>query len=286
VPGKREYFYTRQLGARPVSAADAAAWRQAGSPRIWRAVGLPRYWGVPGRRLILGSRTPGVAFATSPLAPAQTWQHGHGTLGYLEGDLPPLTLRQFRQLPTTTARLMAALRHEAMRTQPDGVGASADQLIWSEAINMLQDPVSQQVRAAAYRVMAELPRVRMLGRMRDPLGRAGYGVGTGPSALGEIAIINPATGSLLAYGNPGPPDGPTQAEAKRVRAQAAQIAARMKDRKTMNDMVVRDLLGLASWVRRADSTQWSRVTCVIAAGWTNTPPSFAGTASFHAQILY
>ena len=34
--------------------------------------------------------------------------------------------------------------------------------------------------------------------MRDPMGRPGYGVGSGASAPGEIAVIDPAAGSLLA----------------------------------------------------------------------------------------
>ncbi|MGH3404283.1 MAG: hypothetical protein ACRDRJ_17525 [Streptosporangiaceae bacterium] len=45
--------------------------------------------------------------------------------------------------------------------------------------------------------MARLPGVRMLGSRRDPLGRPGYAFGTGRRALGEIAIIDPSTGSLL-----------------------------------------------------------------------------------------
>ena len=74
-------------------------------------------------------------------------------------------------------------------------GALADE----EAIErFIQDPVTPAVRAATFHVMAGLPGVRLLGKMRDPMGRPGYGVGSGASAPGDIAVIDPATGSLLA----------------------------------------------------------------------------------------
>lgn len=249
VAGDRDYYYSEQLGARPASPADAAAWRAAGSPRSWRSYGR-------------------VAFSTRPMNLERTWQYGQGKIGYLEGDLAFLTRAQFRALPATPRGLYRALYREAMQTwsaqHPGGGGATAGQLIWDEALQVLQDPVSPQVRAAAFRVMARLPGVRMLGYRRDPLGRSGYAFGTGHTALGEIAIIDPSTGSLLAYQIPSPPLG-----------QVPVIKSRASGR------FVSGLVG------RPDYAGPGFATCLLVTGWTNTPPRFARTARhFDALIGY
>jgi hypothetical protein len=194
----------------------------------------------------------------------QTWQYGHGKVGYLEGDLAFLSLRQFRALPATPAALERALRREAMQTwsarHPGGGGATADQLIWDEALQVLQDPVAQPVRAAAFRVMAHLPDVRMLGRMRDPLGQVGYGVGTGPTTLGQIAIIDPAAGSLLAYEYMSGPPGAAGVKEPVIRrgGKRVQIAP--------------------PWVGRPDVSGPNMITCLLVTGWTNSQPPFARAA--------
>jgi hypothetical protein len=245
VAGRRDYYYSRQLGAHPGTPADVAAWRAAGSPRRW----------------VFGSGRP---LTTTPAAPEETWDYGHGKVGYLEGDLSFLTLRQFRALPASTAGLARALRKEAMGTwsarHPGSGGATADQLIWDEALALLADPVSPRVRSAAFRVLAQLPGVRLLGRMRDPLGRSGYGIGTGRTALGEIAIIDPSTGSLLASEIPGGSGGPTPAQARTMK--------RLRGRTP----------GRHSLVRPVRGAPWSFSTCLLVAGWTSTPPPFAATA--------
>ncbi|MGP4104562.1 hypothetical protein [Nonomuraea sp. KM90] len=66
-------------------------------------------------------------------------------------------------------------------------------------------PVSSAVRAAAYRILATMPKMKSLGTVKDPLGRTGEAFGyQDPPAPGnanpyEIAyIIDPATGLPLA----------------------------------------------------------------------------------------
>jgi hypothetical protein len=66
-------------------------------------------------------------------------------------------------------------------------------------------PVSPAVRAAAYRILATMPEMKSLGRVKDPLGRMGeafgYQVppGSGNENPYEIAhVIDPATGLPLA----------------------------------------------------------------------------------------
>jgi hypothetical protein len=130
---------------------------------------------------------------------------GFESVGYIEGDEGYLTAAQFAGLPHSPSWLKAPLVAFARKTwsaQHAGAGrATVDQLVWSEALALLADPVSPQVRAAAFTIMAGLPGVRELGRITDPLGRTGYGLGLGPSAgtsVGEqFAVIDPAAGVLL-----------------------------------------------------------------------------------------
>ena len=90
-----------------------------------------------------------------------------------------------------------------------------DEFLWQMSVNLLQDPVSPQVKSAAFKVMASLPGVRMLGPVTDPLGRHGFALAVADSLLGtahpdarihltEAAVIDPASGTLLAVEDIGP----------------------------------------------------------------------------------
>ncbi|MEU4409064.1 hypothetical protein AB0F88_31505 [Streptosporangium sp. NPDC023963] len=66
-------------------------------------------------------------------------------------------------------------------------------------------PVSPAVRASAYRILATMPTLRSLGRMKDPLGRTSeaFGYQAVPGAMRKNAlehawVIDPATGLPLA----------------------------------------------------------------------------------------
>ena len=180
--GLREWTISQTLGLVPATPADQAAWRSAGSPKSWD------YFKT--------------TFTTSVSPPSATWQVSDGSVGLVEGDEPGLTPAQFRAMPASPRALLARLRHYARATwcgrHPEAGCATIDQLVWSEAVNLLQDPVTSEVRAATFHVMADLPGVRLLGKMRDPIGRPGYGFGSGATAGGAIAVIDPNTGSLLA----------------------------------------------------------------------------------------
>jgi hypothetical protein len=62
------------------------------------------------------------------------------------------------------------------------------------------DPITPQVRAAVFRVLATLPGVSSIGQVTDPLGRTGDGIELGAAGLpgGEVLVIAPASGALLA----------------------------------------------------------------------------------------
>jgi hypothetical protein len=147
-------------------------------------------------------------------ARSAAWQLSDGTVGFVEGDLAGLNAAQFGRMPTRPRLVEAILRHYAMRAHcrnPDC--STVHQLIWAEALMLLQDPVSAPVRSATFKVMARLPGVRLIGKMTDPLGRPGYALAPGPQDPNadsshfnptKVVMINPQNGSLLATAEIGP----------------------------------------------------------------------------------
>ncbi|MFI6316613.1 hypothetical protein ACIBG8_03795 [Nonomuraea sp. NPDC050556] len=96
------------------------------------------------------------------------------------------------------------------------VEGDADQL-WAAAGIVLfhpEGPLSPTVRAAAYRMLADLPGVRSLGRVTDPKGRQGQAfTHTAPGGGGSTSriILDPETGQSLAMEPYERPDGPRTA---------------------------------------------------------------------------
>jgi hypothetical protein len=240
--GLREWTISRTLGLVPATPADAAGWRATGSPKSWN------YFKT--------------TFTTSGSPPSATWQTSDGTVGLVEGDEPGLTPAQFLAMPTRPRALLATLRHYALATwcgRHRQAGCSTiDQLVWSEAVNLLQAPVTSQVRAATFHVMADLPGVRLLGKTRDPIGRPGYGFGSGPTAGGAIAVIDPDTGSLLAVESVG--------NAPRVVCLPSHgLAIRAKTKPAA-------ACATPAYYGRSYPSQLSQYQVVVTDGWTNSAP--------------
>ncbi|WP_431961535.1 CU044_5270 family protein [Actinacidiphila sp. bgisy160] len=174
----------------PLTAADEARWHAAGSPRT-----------VP---VEVGNKT------------------GTGTIAYTMGTGRPTVLRtnvddkiyavgphnasykDLRALPSTSG----ALRHylERLYAQDNGADTgSGDRGAWilRQAGNLVTMPVKPAVRAAAYRVMADLPGVRVTGHVTDPLGRVGVGVDFPVTYRGPLGttrqrlVVDPSTGAML-----------------------------------------------------------------------------------------
>jgi hypothetical protein len=159
------------LGARPASRADARAWRRDGSPDHWR-----RGHGVL-------STHPG------PVKEVQDVKHGTGDFGG-KNDL---------WLPADPAKLRAVfLAHP----QPGAKGRN--NVIASGALTVMNaDSVRPAVRAAAFRVLASVPGVRMRPGVTDPEGQTGTAVWQ-DSWIGAylryettFVIIDPQTGNVL-----------------------------------------------------------------------------------------
>ncbi len=107
-----------------------------------------------------------------------------------------------RALPADKATLAAVLNK---LYQQDGGAANTDQQDWmfTQVSNLITFPVSDEVRAAAYRVLASLPGISSLGNVTDPLGRAGVGVALPGQRYGDLGeeqqqlIVDPATSTIL-----------------------------------------------------------------------------------------
>ncbi|MBO3742948.1 CU044_5270 family protein [Actinoplanes flavus] len=175
---------SQPLGLTPLTPADEAAWRAAGSPATV-SVGKP---------LPNGEVGPGSPVATGA---------GPRTVSTSDADVYAfLPVRDLEKLPTEPAALRAALLK-----QFDGGGGDMptdrDQWLLNVASGLITEvPVSGPVRAAAFRLIADLPGTRSLGVVADQHGRTGEGFAfTAQSAFtGAIErrfIIDTATGRAL-----------------------------------------------------------------------------------------
>ncbi len=147
------------LGARPQTAADGRAWRAAGAPRTWRV--------APGKApesIVSSAPSPRTYSSTSssknPAAPM--WNVATAS-----------TFAQLQQLPSTVASLRAYLE-QAAKANPIPGDAVQQLTLFDECVFVLNDPVSAQVKRAAFEILAELPGTRVVARTTDPLGHSVY----------------------------------------------------------------------------------------------------------------
>lgn len=99
----------------------------------------------------------------------------------------------------------ASLRAYFLGRKHDSEGyVSPTEWLYDCAFDLLEsEPAPAKVRAAAYRMLADLPEIRSVGRTADPLGRQGIAVALGDGAPGgpdteSRLIADPPTGRLLA----------------------------------------------------------------------------------------
>jgi hypothetical protein len=161
---------TQSLGAQPASPADAAAWRRAGSPASWIAWydKTARITMAPGRRYLAGPR---------PL----TANSGRGIM-----------------LPANPAQLKAFyLDHRALFDN----GGTPNEILAEDAVGTMdggQPNSTPAVRAAAFRVLASLPGIRMKPNVQDPAGQSGTAVFLGQTgSTMALLIVDPATSASL-----------------------------------------------------------------------------------------
>jgi hypothetical protein len=102
----------------------------------------------------------------------------------------------YTRLPTSPAQLKAYFldRHHP---EFDNTGTPSE-ILYDDALSVMTAQSPPAVRAAAYRVLADLPGIQMKPNVQDPAGQSGTAVWlaqTGPT-LG-LAILDPATGAAL-----------------------------------------------------------------------------------------
>jgi hypothetical protein len=130
-----------------------------------------------------------------------------------DSEVPPsflvggesFTIDQLQRLPSDPGRLAARLRAavqeqlEVIGGKPGATGPSAEAALFHAAADLLNLPVTPEVRAAAFEVMAGAEGARLLGRVEDPAGRRGTGVSFPESPEAErVFIVDEATATLLA----------------------------------------------------------------------------------------
>jgi hypothetical protein len=173
--------YLQDLGAQPATAKDAAAWRRDGSPawHAWYGNGqlIPSQ---PGPRRQVGGKPGQEPWGNPASLPADPAKLRKVLLAAVAGPNDPLMRIAERQ----SGQSYAQLRNENL---------------FGQARILLLEPLSPAVRAAAYQVLASVPGVRMKPGVTDPSGRSGTALWIGPrSGPGQIVIVDPATGMLLA----------------------------------------------------------------------------------------
>ena len=185
----------------PKSAEDEAAWRRDGSPRKWCMGETDTEPPQPN------------CLHTSPGA-ASLMRVGVDT--FVIADETELTFEQLQQLPGEADALRAWVV-DAVKDDldPSASGEIVDYNVASVLANLLVDiPVPPDVRAAAYRALADMPNVTSIGPTQDELGRAGTGIlidpGAGAHLVGRggptfesgefnrMLIIDPDTSHVLA----------------------------------------------------------------------------------------
>ncbi|WP_213451429.1 CU044_5270 family protein [Rhizomonospora bruguierae] len=193
----RSVGFFRDLGAEPFTAEDRAAWQADGSPTQWT---LPAPEGVPGAEPIIISGRPRPETvergAARPMPPGV--KDGNAPY-YLAGG--SILRAELAAIPTDPTALKAWLlkRLKASEVQE----ATGYSLFWSAKTLVFDLPVSPRVRAAAYRMLADVPGVTSLGTVTDQRGRAGMAVGFARKGDGghwsqTRLIIDPRTGQALA----------------------------------------------------------------------------------------
>jgi hypothetical protein len=144
--GKHVWYQSRNFTSRLPTAGAAAAWRADGSPS------LPRKEDQP----------PAVT-EPDPFA--------LGNVG--------LTLAQLRVLPTSPVALRQVIIKD-FRANGGSVVAGGENMVINIGCTFLitTGPVPPAVRAAAFRLLATIPGIRLDGQVTDPLGRTGYAITT------------------------------------------------------------------------------------------------------------
>ncbi len=190
----------QDLGVKPATPQDEAAWRAAGAPTSWRYpknMKTENLFSVPSKPLeaAAGERTAERLYGK--------WR---GSAGDMAGD--SMTWKEVRAIPGEQDKLRDYLEERIGRLELSGSGMDAKEarahILLRDCVGIISGlPASPEVRASAYRILASLPGIRAEGEMTDPLGRRGqtltYQEEIEPGLFTQVQlVIDPSTGLLLA----------------------------------------------------------------------------------------
>lgn len=199
-PGLQFWRIRQDLGVKPATPQDEAAWRAAGAPTSWRYpknMKTENLFSVPSRPLeaAAGERTAERL--------SGKWK---GSAGDLAGQ--DMTWKEMRAIPSEPDRLRSYLEERIGRLELAGSGMDAEEarahILLRDCVSIISGlPASPEVRASAYRILASLPGIRAEGEMTDPLGRRGqmlsYQEEIEPGLFAKVQlVVDPSTGLLLA----------------------------------------------------------------------------------------
>ncbi|MFG1688595.1 CU044_5270 family protein [Nonomuraea sp. NPDC049269] len=196
----RSWRIRQDLGVKPATPQDEAAWRAAGAPTSWRYpknMKTENLFAVPFGPLeaAAGERTAERLYGK--------WK---GTAGDLAGE--SMTWEEVRAIPSEPDKLRSYLEEHITRRLTADAGYDVAEATWYLLVQACEDiisrlPASPEVRASAYRILASLPGIQAEGEMTDPLGRRGqalsYQEEIEPGLFTQVRIVvEPSTGLLLA----------------------------------------------------------------------------------------
>ncbi|RBQ18870.1 hypothetical protein DP939_16840 [Spongiactinospora rosea] len=200
-PDLKYWRIWQDLGIKPATPQDEAAWRAAGAPTSWRYpedMKTENLFSVPYGGLL--EAAPGERTAERL---SGKWQ---GSAGDLAGE--DMTWEKVRAIPSDPGGLRSYLEERIARLDLTGSGMDAQEaranILLRDCVGVISDlPASPEVRAAAYRILASLPAIRAEGETADPLGRRGqtltYQEEIEPGLFTRVQlVVDPGTGLLLA----------------------------------------------------------------------------------------
>ena len=188
-PGEEGVNVSQDLGAAPVTAADKAAWEADGSPSQWKK-GSRVIKAEPGEVSVSPERDRGWDIKS----PGAKWYPY-----MLAGQ--PMTVASLAKVPTDPVVLKQWLYHQLKTSE---IISANDETLFQAVMDLVfYLPVPPQVRAGAYRVLADVKGATLLGTVTDQLGRTGMSVGF--VRKGDFnnwtqmrLIVDPKTGQALA----------------------------------------------------------------------------------------
>ncbi|MFB4305324.1 CU044_5270 family protein [Actinomadura sp. GTD37] len=194
-PGIKMVGLQQNLGAKPATLEDVMAWQKAGSPAEFK-IKIPAPEGSKGR-------SKGFTATTAPGRPkvSRSAQVDGDKVFWLGRNV---TMKDLRSLPSDPQRLKAELMrwYKGHGTESDDP-MSSDEWLYEVARGLVMDmPVRPEVRAAGFRMLAALPAVKSVGKVRDPHGRTGNAIAvderTSRGLIRHQMIIDLSSGTALA----------------------------------------------------------------------------------------